>query len=651
MRFTGPAYDYIVVGSGAGGGPLAANLAKAGFRVLLLEAGGTYEGLTYEVPSFHGLATEDEAMRWDFFVRHYTDDARQARDSKFKAERDGVLYPRAATLGGCTSHNAMITVYPHNHDWDAIAKATRDASWRAGRMRRYFERLEHCRYRRRPRRYPTNPLFAALVRFLRLSRLFRNQSRHGFSGWLQTSFADPKLAISDFRLLKVIFAAAAQTFEEDLGRPLNLVESLLDGDLWGSVDPNDWRYISHQGLWLIPLATDGVRRNGSREYVLAVRQTFPERLDVKTNALATRVIFDEPNRAVGVEYLEGEHVYAADPRAGVPGGGGLSKEVLAEREVILAAGAFNTPQLLKLSGIGPRDELRALGLKVRVDLPGVGENLQDRYEVGVINEMIDDFGILEDCKFDPSSSASTDPCLAQWQQGSGVYRTNGAVLGIIKKSVPERPHPDLFIFGLPAFFKGYEPGYAKELVRRRNYFTWAILKAHTRNTAGRVTLRSADPRDVPKIEFRYFDEGNDRTGEDLESVVDGVEFARRLMERAGPITRREVLPGRDVQTREELREFVRDEAWGHHASCTCKMGPREDPMAVVDSRFRVHGVENLRIVDASVFPRIPGFFIVSAVYMISEKASDVIIADATTPIRRVARLTRRLKPTGMPRVR
>jgi len=132
---------------------------------------------------------------------------------------------------------------------------------------------------------------------------------------------------------------------------------------------------------------------------------------------------------------------------------------------------------------------------------------------------------------------------------------------------------------------------------------------------------------VPHINFRYFDEGSDIDGGDLESVVDGVEFARRIMRHAGGVTRREVIPGEDVATRESLREFIRNEAWGHHASGTCKMGPRSDPMAVVDGQFRVHGSRNLRVVDASVFPSIPGFFIVTAVYMISEKATDILLAE------------------------
>lgn len=134
-------WEYVVVGSGAGGGTLAARLAESGCRVLLLEAGGDPRELSggdaiepnanrlpddYDIPVFHAISTENEAMRWDFFVRHYGSDALQQRDEKYRenwnGQRvDGVLYPRAGTLGGCTAHNAMIMVYPHNADWDGIA--------------------------------------------------------------------------------------------------------------------------------------------------------------------------------------------------------------------------------------------------------------------------------------------------------------------------------------------------------------------------------------------------------------------------------------------------------------------------------------------------------------------------------------------------
>ena len=638
-------YDYIVVGSGAGGGPLAGNLAKARRRVLLLEAGADYYDYNYQIPAFHGFATEDEHMRWDYFVRHYADDAHQSRDPKFRAEQGGVLYPRAGTLGGCTAHNAMITVYPHNRDWDRIAELTGDDSWRSSSMRGYFERLERCRYVDRPLYVIHNQLLARIIGQIPwISRILGNATRHGFNGWLSTELPDPRILVGglDEQLLKILISAGVETLEDVLGRRLSPLEGL------SFLDPNDWRVqVGHaEGIWLVPLATRAGKRNGTREYIRRVARQHPNNLMIKLNALVTRVLFADDNTAIGVEYLDGGHLYRADPLVNTGACAAPVRQALAAREVILCGGAFNSPQLLKLSGIGPREELTRLGIPVRVDLPGVGENLQDRYEVGIISEMDSDFALLQGCRFEtPQPGQPLDPCFDAWQAGEGVYTTNGALLGIIKRSSPERLDPDLFIFGLPARFEGYFPGYSQALARYRRYFTWAILKAHTRNAAGTVTLKSADPRDVPEINFRYFEEGSDSDRDDLASMVFGVEFVRRIMDRSEGRLGREVLPGPQVRSREDIEQFIRDQAWGHHASGTCKIGPDDDKTSVLDSHFRVRGVRGLRVVDASVFPWIPGFFIVSSVYMISEKASDVILQDEgmMAPIaRRVATLRARV---------
>jgi choline dehydrogenase-like flavoprotein len=158
------------------------------------------------------------------------------------------------------------------------------------------------------------------------------------------------------------------------------------------------------------------------------------------------------------------------------------------------------------------------------------------------------------------------------------------------------------------------------------------MKAHTKNRAGTVTLRSTDPLDVPEINFHYFYEGTDRDeGEDLDALVEGFKFVRQInriaMDRG--VVKRQIWPAAHENVCDEagLRDFITREAWGHHASCSCPIGADGDPLAVLDSRFRVRGVRNLRVVDASVFPRIPGLFIVTNVYMISEKASDVITED------------------------
>jgi choline dehydrogenase-like flavoprotein len=619
--------EYVVVGSGAGGGTLAARLAEQGRRVVLLEAGGDPRQLQggnavdpkgnrlpedYDVPVFHAISTENEAMKWDFFVRHYASQEQQERDPKYRAEHggkpvNGVLYPRAGTLGGCTAHNAMITVYPHNADWDGIAELTGDPSWRAAPMRTYFERLESCHHR--------------FITYRWLNKLGINLPRHGFDGWLQTEKVLPKSALRDRGLVGVLHDSLKTAFKACAPK--------IDRDVWtllGQADPNDWRLVRRNatGICYTPLATRGHQRMGSRERVLETARKHPDRLKVVLNALATKVLFDGNNRAVGVEYLQGERLYraAATPHPE----SGERREVHASREVILSGGTFNTPQLLMLSGIGPREALERHRIEVRVDLPGVGRNLQDRYEVGVVNRMnFDCWGVLKDAKF-----AKGDPQYKEWESArTGVYATNGALLAAIKRSAAERPLPDLFCFALLGQFKGYYPGYSKLFPEHLNYLTWAIVKAHTINRAGEVTLRSADPRDVPEINFHYFEEGSDKSGEDLDSVVDGIKFVRTMTAhlRKKNVIAEEELPGDSVQSDDDLRSFVRNNAWGHHASCTCPIGTK-DKGGVLSSDFRVHGTSGLRVVDASVFPRIPGFFIASAVYMIGEKAADVILADA-----------------------
>jgi choline dehydrogenase-like flavoprotein len=231
---------------------------------------------------------------------------------------------------------------------------------------------------------------------------------------------------------------------------------------------------------------------------------------------------------------------------------------------------------------------------------------------------------------DGARFARDDRLFAEWQrERSGMYVSNGAAVAVSLRSAPRRPVPDLFCMALLVRFEGYFPGYSRDVAAHHDYLTWVVLKAHTSNRAGAVTLRSADPRDPPQVDFHYFDEGSDAAGEDLDAVVAGLRYVRTTtarLKQSGMIAAEE-LPGEDVQSDQQLAEYARDNAWGHHASCSCAIGPRA-ANGVLDSRLRVHGTARLRVVDASVFPRIPGFFIASAVYMVGEKAADMILEDA-----------------------
>ncbi len=600
--------DHIVIGAGAGGGTLAARLAEAGRRVVLLDAGGDPKAAhdprlpdDYDVPAFHPFASENPALRWDFFVRHYADPAHQQRDPNDRPARGGVLYPRAAGLGGCTAHNAMIFLAAPDADWDAIATLTGDPGWSGTAMSRHFRAIEDCHHRpewRLPGLLGVDP------------------TGHGWRGWLRTERALPANAITDDALLRMLLESALVALD-DRGRQVSELWRLFEGH----ADPNDRRLAREgfEGLCYTPLSTDRHRRIGTRERVLDVAARYPDRLRIETDALATRVVLEADGGVVGVEYRKGERLYRAhaEPNAD----SGEARLLRARGDVILAGGTFNTPQLLMLSGIGEPAALQAVGIAPVVDVPGVGRNLQDRYEVGVVNRMKTPWTVLDGARFEHG-----DKLYAEWTCGEGMYVSNGAAIAVLRRSAAQAPLPDLFCMALLAHFQGYFPGYSRMIADSHDYLTWAILKAHTANRAGRVTLRSADPCEPPDILFNSF------TGEgaedDLAAVVAGIRFVRRmtahLIERG--VIEAEALPGAAVQTTEQLAQFVRDRAWGHHAAGSCQIGPREAG-GVLDGALRVHGTRGLRVADASVFPRIPGTFIASAVMMVGERAAELILKD------------------------
>ena len=667
--------DFIVVGSGAGGGPLAARLAERGHQVHLIEAGsdhsdppGNQANEVSLLPSFHGISTEHDELSWKFFVRHYSNPP----GADPKAEPNGtIFYPRAAALGGCTIHNAMITIAGPDSDWDDLADFLGDPSWRGSSMRQYFQRLERNEYTDPPDAIPArwdtvlwhNVRWLFNLPFLGLRAPDYSAGRHGFDGWLHTSIADLSLGLRDRQLIKMLKAALWKAVGAGIDNGWSLARRFLQGRIKEALDPNHARTQeeSPEGVVLIPIAVRGKksssqvsgaalqvgRRSSPRELLLEVKAKHPQNLIIWTDCLVTKVLFaapaaDQRERAVGVEFRKGARLYRAHPHPATGEFPTHEARVRPGGEVILCGGAFNTPQLLMLSGIGPRAELAKHGIPCRIDAPAVGTNLQDRYEVTVISEMKKPFSLLKGATFAfPSGDASPDPHLSEWRaQGTGLYTSNGAVLGILKRSRPDLGQPDLFIFGIPLPFEGYKVGYSK-VGHIHDRFTWAILKGQTNNHDGTVRLRSTDPLDTPEINFHYFNEtcraGGADDDPDLLALLEGVKFVRGIADVAGKFyfqVRNEAHPGREqvpVGNEQAIKDWIKREAWGHHACGTCRMGPDNDLQAVLDTQFRVRHVDGLRVVDASIFPKIPGYFIVTNIYMASEKAADVIHAQHPKP--------------------
>lgn len=402
------------------------------------------------------------------------------------------------------------------------------------------------------------------------------------------------------------------------------------------------------GIYQLPLhVNENRRRSGSRNFLadtVAAKNSngsakYP--LSISTHSLATRVLFDTKTggkpKAYGVEYLKGEALYGADTRYDGSQSGKLHK-VTAAKEVIVSGGSFNTPQILKLSGVGPREELEQHGIDVIVDLPAVvcippipkysghilickqGNYLQDSYEAGVTIEANIPWenNPFAACEF---TLEANDTCLQQWEtMGTGPYGEGAAPIGLLyRSSVSETDYSDLFFFGAAGVvFRGYFPGFSTYNAPPTSWF-WSVVKMQTGNTAGTVKLRSANPKDAPSINLNFFEEQGER---DLQALQEGIEHTLRAFNATGEpyAPYKQVEPRPDI----DMKQAIKDETFSHHVTSSCRMGPAGDKDYCVDSNFKVNGVEGLRVVDASIFPRNPGGFPVAPTFVISQKAFKAI---------------------------
>jgi choline dehydrogenase len=312
-------------------------------------------------------------------------------------------------------------------------------------------------------------------------------------------------------------------------------------------------------------------------------------LAVVTGAHATRVLM-EKGRAAGVAFLRD----------------GAMEEARADSEVILAGGTVNSPQLLMLSGIGPVEELKAAGISAIHDLPGVGKNLQDHPMVSV--------GYLCTQKISLDGAETLKNFLRWLVWKNGPLASNVAEAGLFLRTRIGLAVPDLQLLFGPAYYRGHG------LVRRKEHCFGFGPTLITPESRGTISLRSNDPLDAPAICANYLS-----TDADLRTMIAGVRLARRLAHaKAFDAFRGEELhPGTAMKSDAEITDFLRNELETlYHPVGTCKLGV--DELAVVDTRLRVRGIEGLRVVDASVMPRVPAGNTNAPVMMIAEKAAEMI---------------------------
>jgi choline dehydrogenase len=382
---------------------------------------------------------------------------------------------------------------------------------------------------------------------------------------------------------------------------LSLQQAALNAGLQVSHDHNG---SEQEGISVVEINTArGRRASTARSYLHPVRKAR-QNLHILTKAHTTRVLF-EGTRAVGVEFLRR----------------GKLERVRADREIILSAGTYGTPQILMLSGVGPADHLRSLGIDVVHDLSGVGENLHEHPNLLNIYRTNGRIGLSRHLRLDRATWA-----VARWALfGRGPFAMAGTTANIFMRSHPDLERPDIQIIAMPVHqhAKLWFPGFTEPPVYA---FTARVGILHALSR-GWVRLRSANPLDLPRIQFNMLTEQAD-----MDSMVQAVKLSRTLFGQ-DPMRRliaEELLPGAHFQSDAELAQAIREQAeHRHHACGTCRMGTGDG--AVVDAQLRVMGVQGLRIADASVMPEDPSGNTNVPTMMIGEKAADLIKGQTLPP--------------------
>lgn len=355
----------------------------------------------------------------------------------------------------------------------------------------------------------------------------------------------------------------------------------------------DFNGAEQEGIGVFQVTQKDGKRHSTAAAYLKPAMNRPN-LTIQTRCHVTRVRFED-KRAVGVEYMHEGQVY----------------NVNAEAEIILSGGAVNSPQLLMLSGIGPGEHLNEMAIDVLVDSPGVGQNLQDHMVAGVLQYATQPISL--------KNAQKMTNLIKYLLTRKGMLTSNGGEAGCFIKTDPALPAPDVQYHLFPGAFEDHGAKPVEGYGGHGFALGGCVLRPESRGT---IQLKTNDPRAAPAIQPCYLSAGSD-----LEKTVEAVKFARRVIASGAfnPYRGPEYLPGADVQSDDDIAEYIRDRGETlYHPVGTCKMG--DDALSVVDASLRVRGVDGLRVVDASIMPTLIGGNTNAPIIMIAEKAADMIKA-------------------------
>jgi choline dehydrogenase len=379
-----------------------------------------------------------------------------------------------------------------------------------------------------------------------------------------------------------------------------LMDAIVEAAVEAGIPRNpDYNGASQEGVAYFQLSVrNGLRCSAAAAYLRPARRR--PNLAIRTGCL-TRHVIVEDGRATGVAYRRD----------------GIDVIAFARGEVVLSAGAIGSPQVLMLSGIGPANELRALGIEPRVDLPGVGRNLQDHYQARAVYEA-------------PRPITINDAVRGAWGKAmaglrfalarQGPLALAAGCVAVFARTRPEVETPDVQFHVIP--FSAERPG---EALHPFSGYTLSVCQLRP-ESVGHLRLRSADPDAQPLIFPNYL-----ATETDRRTMVDGMKLIRRVMAQPAvrPFVRREVYPGPDFEADAELLEYVRAKGTTiFHPTGTCSMGHDSNPMAVTDPRLRVRGIAGLRVADCSIMPTVPSGNTNAPAIMVGEKCAAMVKEDA-----------------------